>query len=83
MTYSTDWSAYVPGALVETFSDAFIVAGARTPFVDQRHRSLGHAMADKECLVGGGDDIDHGVADGGHVVGDGHTGVLGQWSAPP
>ena len=34
MTYSTDWSAYVPGALVETFSDAFIVAGARTPFVD-------------------------------------------------
>ena len=31
MTYSTDWSAYVPGALVETFSDAFIVAGARTP----------------------------------------------------
>ena len=34
MTYSTDWSAYVPGALVETFADAFIVAGARTPFVD-------------------------------------------------
>ncbi len=29
-----DWSAYVPGCLVETFDDAYVLAGARTPFVD-------------------------------------------------
>ncbi len=34
MTYSTDWSAYVGGALVESFADAWILGGARTPFVD-------------------------------------------------
>ncbi len=34
MTYGTDWSAYTKGAIVETFSDAWVMAGARTPFVD-------------------------------------------------
>jgi len=29
-----DWSRYAAGALVETFADATLVAGARTPFTD-------------------------------------------------
>ncbi|TCZ58527.1 thiolase family protein [Roseicella aquatilis] len=29
-----DWTRYAEGALVETFADAVLVAGARTPFVD-------------------------------------------------
>ncbi|MFZ4410868.1 MAG: hypothetical protein ACOYOH_26230, partial [Paracraurococcus sp.] len=29
-----DWSRYADGALVESFADATLVAGARTPFVD-------------------------------------------------
>jgi acetyl-CoA C-acetyltransferase len=29
-----DWSRYAEGALVETFADATLLAGARTPFVD-------------------------------------------------
>ena len=44
MTHSTDWSAYVGGALVERFADAFILAGARTPFVDY-HGALGLVSA--------------------------------------
>src|SRR5919199_6149580 len=29
-----DWTRYAEGAIVETFADATLVAGARTPFVD-------------------------------------------------
>lgn len=34
MPYPTDWSRHAKGALVEQFSDAWVLAGARTPFVD-------------------------------------------------
>ena len=33
-TETPDWTRYVAGAMVETFADATLVAGARTPFVD-------------------------------------------------
>ncbi|MEN0075311.1 MAG: thiolase family protein [Paracraurococcus sp.] len=34
MADAPDWSRYAEGAIVETFADATLVAGARTPFVD-------------------------------------------------
>lgn len=33
-TGAPDWTRYAAGALVETFADATVLAGARTPFVD-------------------------------------------------
>ncbi len=33
-TDTPDWSRYAAGAMVETFADATLLAGARTPFVD-------------------------------------------------
>jgi acetyl-CoA C-acetyltransferase len=33
-TETPDWTRYAAGAMVETFADATLVAGARTPFVD-------------------------------------------------
>ena len=34
MSEAPDWPAYAAGAIVETFENAWLLGGARTPFVD-------------------------------------------------
>src|SRR5436190_6718670 len=48
--------------------------------VDQLHAALEQLFGGQEGVVGRGDDVDDGVADGGDVVEGGHAGGLFGWS---